>query len=134
VLALCSKISDAPNFKTAESAAEKKKFGFVYLLKSGRYYKIGRSNASARREYELAIQLPERPRLVHQIRTDDPVGIEEYWHKRFTDKHKNGEWLELSVAELRSFTRRKCKSRRRDSVSNRQRPQPAECLSEVALD
>jgi len=35
-------------------------FGFVYLMKSGRFYKIGRSNSSGRRGYELAIQLPER--------------------------------------------------------------------------
>jgi hypothetical protein len=34
--------------------------GFVYLLKSGRFYKIGRSNAAGRRERELAIQLPNK--------------------------------------------------------------------------
>lgn len=107
VLSLCSRISDAPNFKTAESSAEKEKFGFVYLIKSGRYYKIGRSNAAGRREYELAIQLPERSKLVHQIRTDDPVGFEEYWHKRFADKRKNGEWFELTASDVKDFTRRK---------------------------
>jgi hypothetical protein len=31
--------------------------GYVYLAKSGRHYKIGRSNSIGRREYELAIQL-----------------------------------------------------------------------------
>src|SRR5438105_2883639 len=55
---------------------EEETVGFVYLLRSARYYKIGRSNSSGRREYELAIQLPEPVRLVHEIRTDDPVGIE----------------------------------------------------------
>ncbi len=44
--------------------------GFVYLIKSGRFYKIGRSNAAGRREYELTIQLPEKAKLVHEIRTD----------------------------------------------------------------
>jgi hypothetical protein len=57
--------------------------------------------------YELAIQLPEKSRLVHQIRTDDPSGIEEYWHKRFSDKHKNGEWFDLSSSDVKTFTRRK---------------------------
>lgn len=52
--------------------------GFVYLLKSGRYYKVGRSNAVGRRERELAIQLPEKAEVLHYIRTDDPVGIESY--------------------------------------------------------
>jgi hypothetical protein len=51
-------------------------------MKSGRNYKIGRSNAAGRREYELAIQMPEKLITVHAIRTDDPAGIENDWHRR----------------------------------------------------
>jgi hypothetical protein len=81
--------------------------GFVYLLKSGRFYKFGRTNAVGRRERELAIQLPEKAALVHEITTDDAPGIEEYWHKRFAACRKNGEWFELSAREITAFKRRK---------------------------
>ena len=81
--------------------------GFVYLMKSGRYHKIGRTNHVGGRERDLKIQLPEPIKTVHSITTDDPDGIESYWHRRFADKRKNGEWFDLSPQEVAAFRRRK---------------------------
>jgi Meiotically up-regulated gene 113 len=81
--------------------------GSVYLAKSGRYYKIGKSNAAGRREYELSLQLPEKLKMIHVITTDDPTGIEAYWHKRFDSKRKNGEWFDLSAVEVAAFKLRR---------------------------
>lgn len=81
--------------------------GFVYLMKSGRFYKIGRTNSLGMREYALKIQLPEQVKTVHNIKTDDPVGIEAYWHKRFDAKRRNGEWFDLSSEDITAFRRRK---------------------------
>jgi hypothetical protein len=81
--------------------------GFVYLLKVGKHFKIGKTNSVGRRERELAIQLPERATLVHQIATDDPSGIERYWHERFRDRRGNGEWFTLEAADISAFRRRK---------------------------
>ncbi|PYV15658.1 MAG: hypothetical protein DMG21_14335 [Acidobacteria bacterium] len=81
--------------------------GFVYLLSSGKYHKIGRTNAEGRRLRELAIQLPHKPIYVHVIETDDPEGIERYWHARFADKRQDGEWFSLSADDINAFKRRR---------------------------
>ena len=106
VLTLCDQYAVGSK-SSADDADPEPVFGVVYLLKSGRFYKVGRSNAAGRREYELAIQLPEKAKIVHAIRTDDPCGIEAYWHKRFDAKRQNGEWFALDAADVTAFKRRK---------------------------
>ncbi len=81
------------------------KIGLVYLIKSGRFYKIGKTNSIGRRVYDLAIQLAERPTTIHVIKTDDPDGVEVYWHTRFKAKRKGGEWFDLSTSDVKAFKR-----------------------------
>lgn len=80
---------------------------FVYLLKSGKFYKIGRTNSVGRRQYEIATQMPEEVVEIHRISTDDSVGIERYWHQRFASKRLKGEWFNLSSEDVAVFKLRK---------------------------
>jgi len=90
-----------------DASPTEERIGYVYLLKTSHYFKIGRSSEFERRSRELAIQLPEKAKTIHVIKTDDPVGIEIYWHRRFESKRKNGEWFELTAQDVKAFKRRK---------------------------
>jgi len=83
------------------------KVGFVYLLRHGsrNEYKIGRTYNPIRREGEIRLELPEKVQPIHYIETDDPSGIEKYWHSRFATKRKEGEWFLLAADDVRNFKR-----------------------------
>lgn len=98
-----SKASVGPEAKSVSRAVT----GYVYLLKHGQHYKIGRSNDTARRRREISLLLPEELEHVHVIETDDPQGIEAYWHRRFASKRMRGEWFALDTDDVAAFKRRR---------------------------
>jgi hypothetical protein len=82
--------------------------GYVYMMRSGRRYKIGFTNSPVRRHREVKLELPDPTDLVHSIPTDDPKGIEAYWHRRFESKRvRDTEFFELDATDVASFKRRR---------------------------
>lgn len=88
-----------------QDGLEEIKTGYVYMLKHGnRYeYKIGKTFRLIRREGELRIELPEESKPIHTIETDDPSGVEAYWHDRFKEKRMRNEWFNLNDSDVKAF-------------------------------
>jgi hypothetical protein len=88
-------------------------YGHVYLIRSGKSYKVGSSRAVYSRTATVVRQSPLGGDLIHTIATDDPEGIESYWHERFKSSRisgnnkMSGEWFMLSAADVAAFRRRK---------------------------
>ena len=78
--------------------------GYVYLMKDGSRFKIGHTNSVGRREAEAATWLINA-RIIHDISTDDPEGVERYWHRRFEPKSIEREWFALDAVDVAAFRR-----------------------------
>jgi len=107
IITLCAEHNLASKYEPTSDTKNRSRTasGFVYLMQSGRHYKIGKTNSVGRREREFAIQIPIPPKTIHSIETDDPVGVESYWHNRFKDRRGEGEWFDLSPEDVRAFKR-----------------------------
>jgi hypothetical protein len=101
-------VTEVDAFQSTTETSKSKLSGFVYLLKSGKLYKIGRSENHWRRKSELHRQTSEGITELHTISAiDDAPGIERYWHERFKDKRQHGEWFDLSADDISAFKKRK---------------------------
>ena len=92
----------SPDVDEAEGSSA---LGYVYLHRHGTDYKIGFTRSLNKRGRQIQIELPQEVELVHSILTDDPAGVEGYWHKRFADKRTRGEWFKLTKADVAAFRR-----------------------------
>jgi len=99
--------------KPAQESSSPKQDGSVYLIRAQGFYKIGCTRALYRRAAEITNQSANGAVLLHSIATDDPEGIEKYWHERFSAKRvvginkQSGEWFDLKADDVRAFQKRK---------------------------
>lgn len=74
--------------------------GYVYLLKSGKHYKIGLSKDVGLRAIQISPKLPIEPELICMIKTDNMRELEAEFHARFAEKRTNGEWFLLGSKDV----------------------------------
>jgi hypothetical protein len=82
--------------------------GRVYMIysQSLKLYKIGESDDLKRRYQEIQSAVPGKLDEIHVLETDDPAGIERYWHRRFKHHKKINEWFELTASDVEAFKSR----------------------------
>ncbi|MBI3933230.1 MAG: GIY-YIG nuclease family protein [Acidobacteria bacterium] len=107
---LCNPEAEVHGTNEGDDASPQKAYsvphGIVYLLKMGLHYKIGKTKDFEKRLDQIRLLLPEPVEVIHKIETDDPDGIEVYWHNRFSGKRKKGEWFSLSDEDVAVFKSR----------------------------
>jgi hypothetical protein len=75
--------------------------GYVYLIKSpSGHYKIGRAIDPHDRVRTFGVQLPFEVEIIALIQTDDYVRLEKSLHAYFESQRVNGEWFNLSPADV----------------------------------
>ena len=110
---ICKKVDTKNVNRLNDDVDSEKKSGHVYMLEHDGVYKIGSSIDAAQRHKKIATQMPFATKEIHVISTDDPSGIEAYWHKRFKDKKYKGkqklqgEWFNLLASDIKAFRKRK---------------------------
>lgn len=83
----------------------------VYMYKyknQSQPIKVGRSKDVERRGEEIVIGAHDKAVLIHSIKTDDPSGVENYWHRRFRKSGReeyNNEWFRLKPEDVKAFKR-----------------------------
>lgn len=97
--------TEAPDAKTAFEQLLARKFhaqinGYVYVLRSGDFIKIGKSKQVDQRVTQISPKTPMPVTLLHSIACEDMSQVEAALHRRYAHYRTNGEWFLLPQEEL----------------------------------
>lgn len=73
----------------------RRKCGFIYVLKSGPYYKIGKAKSVSKRIRQISPQLPFPTDVFAILPSFDMTTTESALHRAFAERRANGEWFSL---------------------------------------
>jgi len=75
--------------------------GFVYIVQSGTYFKIGRSSDVLRRLRQLQTGSAEDVVLILTLKFRNCATMEKQIHRRFKEKRLRGEWFDLKPKDIK---------------------------------
>lgn len=77
-----------------------KKTGVVYLIKSGHFYKIGKTLNLNSRVKQYITESPYSVDVIHEVKVDDYSGAEKYLHELVDNNRVKGEWFNLDNSQV----------------------------------
>jgi len=79
--------------------------GVVQLFRCHDRRRFARSGGADGRDRSPLVWIPKSSVLEHEIRTDDPAGVEAYWRRRFAYRRVSPEWYALTPEDVAAFKR-----------------------------
>ena len=92
-----------PNDEKWHACCSEHRPGYVYILKMGDWYKIGRSKHPLKRFPQLSVKMPLPTRLWMLFFSDDMIVLENIFHELYRDNRTNGEWFALTDTQVRNL-------------------------------
>jgi hypothetical protein len=74
--------------------------GYIYLIESLNYYKIGKSKNFTSRTKHLNTIMPIETTLIHSFHSLDYTKAEKFLHNKYQHLHHKGEWFSLTDQEV----------------------------------
>lgn len=84
---------------TVYEPTERDLSGYVYIVKSLGYYKIGMTSKQSERVKALRVSLPVL-KLINQFACKDRQRVESYLHKKYKKQQVKGEWYKLTKEDI----------------------------------
>ena len=83
----------------------KAKSGYIYLIKCGRFHKIGKASDVLNRLQTLQTGNPYKLKIIHTFKAKDYSKAERLLHARYNYWRRRGEWFELNENQIKEITR-----------------------------
>ena len=74
--------------------------GYIYVIKSGSAYKIGKALSLKKRALRYITETPDEIELVCSALVSDYTRVEQELHTQFADKRQRGEWFLLDLDDV----------------------------------